>query len=459
MADYFNEEIFREAESGIEESIQTAAALLNDWRGDSFAFGTGSELQEKPGEFAREFGTRALVVASFGKEWSAKPVQQTVDSLQKNNITITKVAGVKPNTPKEDVYRLALFIAQEKPDVIVVTGGGSNIDAVKGAAVLAAFSPSEVAGVLGTPDSTASTVEPYFGTGIVSKMIEATGKPVIPIVAVQTAAGSAAHLTKYSNITDRDANQKKIILDNEIIPKKAVFDYNATLTAPEDLTLDGGFDGIAHCWEVFMGASGKPFYDKVKDIALHGIKLILHSLVELKKSPDNIAARAALGLGTDLGGYAIMTGSTNGPHLGTFSLVDLSSHGRACAVLNPYYTLLFSEKIQDQLHAVGGIYKQAGYIHESFEKMNGRELGKTVAMGMLAFAEEMGYPTTLRELGADEQRINKMLADAKNPQLKMKLLNMPEPMDAERGDIERFMKPVLYSALTGNLDIIMNEAR
>jgi len=41
-------------------------------------------------------------------------------------------------------------------------------------------------------------------------------------------------------------------------------------------------------------------------------------------------------LGTDLGGYAIMVGGTSGPHLNSFSLVKYVSHGRACALMNPY---------------------------------------------------------------------------------------------------------------------------
>lgn len=59
-----------------------------------------------------------------------------------------------------------------------------------------------------------------------------------------------------------------------------------------------------------------------------------------------------------------MVRGTNGPHLGSYSLVDILSHGRACAILNPYYTILFSSAIQDQLKRVTKIYKGAGFIDE-----------------------------------------------------------------------------------------------
>jgi hypothetical protein len=64
-----------------------------------------------------------------------------------------------------------------------------------------------------------------------------------------------------------------------------------------------------------------------------------------------------------------MLGGTSGPHLGSFSLIDVLSHGRACALLNPYYTVLFAPVVQNQLKVAGGIFKDAGYIKEDISKL------------------------------------------------------------------------------------------
>jgi alcohol dehydrogenase class IV len=167
-----------------------------------------------------------------------------------------------------------------------------------------------------------------------------------------------------------------------------------------------------------------------------------------------LEGRIALGLGTDLGGYSIMLGGTSGPHLGSFSLVDILSHGRACALLNPYYSVLFAPVIQNQLKVMGTIFREAGYIKEEIKNLSGRALGLVVANGMIAFAKDLDFPTTLREAGATREHLNRMLSAAKNPQLKMKLQNMPTPMDAEKGDVDRLMKPVLEAAFTGDLSLI-----
>jgi alcohol dehydrogenase class IV len=284
-------------------------------------------------------------------------------------------------------------------------------------------------------------------------MKEKTGRPVMPVIAVQTAASSGAHLTKYSNITDPVTGQKKLIVDEAIVPRGSVFDYKITLDSPMSLTLDGGLDGIAHAWEVFTGTKG-PAYDKVKEVAELCIRLIVFGLQKIKKDRRDLEGRIALGLGTDLGGYSIMLGGTGGPHLGSFSLIDVLTHGRACALLNPYYTVLFAPVIQDHLKTVSVIFKEAGYIKEETRNLKGRDLGLAVAKGMIGFAKDLNFPTTLQEAGAKREHLDRMLSAAKNPQLKMKLQNMPAPMDAEKGDIERLMKPVLEAAFTGDLDLI-----
>jgi alcohol dehydrogenase class IV len=285
-------------------------------------------------------------------------------------------------------------------------------------------------------------------------MKEQTQRDIIPVIAVQTASSSAAHLTKYSNITDPVVGQKKLIVDEAIVPKAAVFDYGLTINAPESLTVDGGLDGIAHLWEVFMGATGSPHYEEIHRITPIGISLIVKNLKLAKEGPQNIEARTALGLGTDLGGYAIMVGGTSGAHLGSFSLVDVLTHGRACGLLNPYYTVFFTSNIQRQLRVIAPIFKECGFIHGDLKGLEGRKLAEAVARGMLAFTKSLGVPTTLEEAGTTERHLSRMLNAAEDPQLRMKLLNMPVPLDPDKGDVENYMKGVLKAAFTGDLSLI-----
>lgn len=429
--------------------MEKAISILKEWKGDNYAHGLN--VLDKTGEFAASYGSKTLlVVDGLGLDWIKDIYEKVTKSLDSQNVSYSAIAGAEPNAPHKDVYRIANEISKTRPDSIVAVGGGSTIDAAKYASVLATYTTSQIMEHLGASMALASTVEPFFGMGNVSKIKEASNISPVPVVAVETVSSSGAHLTKYANITDPMTGQKKLIIDMAVVPPKAVFDYGVTAGAPKALTLDGGLDGISHMWEVLMGATGKDYYDKAEEIAVEGISLIVENLPKAIKDPTDIDARVALGIGTDLGGYAIMVGGTNGAHLGSFSLVDVTSHGRACALLNPYYTVLFSPAIQKQLRAVGAVFKNAGFIADDLSALEGRSLGEAVANGMIAFSKSIDFPVTLRQAGADEKHIDKMIKAAKNPQLASKLMNMPTPMDPSKGDVETYMKPVLEAALNGD---------
>jgi alcohol dehydrogenase class IV len=268
------------------------------------------------------------------------------------------------------------------------------------------------------------------------------------------AASSGAHLTKYSNITDPVAGQKKLIVDEAIIPPRSVFDYDVTTTQPMSLTLDGGLDGIAHCLEVYFGAPPEA-RDRARQVTELGLELIIQGLLQIKKDPSNVEARTLLGLGTDLGGYAIMIGGTSGPHLTSFSLVDVLSHGRACGLMNAYYTVFFAPAIEEQLRVIGRIYKKYGFVEEDTDSLLGRELGLAVAKGMVKFSKFLGFPTCLRDVeGVTALHIDRCLTAAKNPQLDMKLRNMPVSLNADL--VEEYMRPILEAAWEGNFEKIKN---
>ncbi len=418
--------------------FRNARELLKQFKGDRYTYGLN--VLSRTGEIVKKSGRKAaLVYAVFPGGESL--VDTVKDSLQKAGVTlIGEIEGAAPNAPREDLARITGELKKLSPEVVVSFGGGSTIDVTKSASVLYTLG---------------GHIEDYFGTGLVTKKIEETGSKLLPHIAIQTAASSGAHLTKYSNITDLKTGQKKLVVDEAVVPTCSIFDYSVTFSAPLSLTADGALDGIAHSLEVLYGAANKPNYEKVKEVAYETISLVVdHLPMVLKKSKDP-EGREALGLATDLGGYAIMIGGTNGGHLTSFSLVDVLSHGRACAIMNPYYTVFFAPKIEDSLRLVGKIYKKTGYIVEELEGLKGRDLGMVVARAMIDFAKDIGFPTTLGEVsGFTEEHIERALAAAKNPQLKMKLENMPVALTADM--VDEYMGPILKAAKTGDLEIIKN---
>ena len=419
----------------MEELKERARTLIDEFKGKNYIYGIG--CLERIGELAEPLGKRILLVTNLQKR--APDIYQTIlKSLSHSGMeTIRTILSSRPNSPKEDVLKIKEEISREYPDCVLAASGGSGIDATKAALVMAALG---------------GDIEDYFGVGKVSEELHNQEKKLLPYAAVQTASGSSAHLTKYSNITDFRVNQKKIIHDEAVVPPRALFDYRLTQSMSASFTSDGAFDGLAHCLEVYYGASPVSF-EKIENIALTGIELIVASLEKAVSEPSNMEAREALGLATDLGGYAIMTGGTNGAHLTSFSFVDILSHGRACALLNPYYTVFFAPAIRNQLEQLASLFSKYGLMNKPSPNSSSRELGLIVAKALIALGKRVGFPTTLSEIdGMSKAHIKKALQAAKNPQLEMKLKGMPIPLSS--GMVDEYMRPVLEAALSGDFSLI-----
>jgi alcohol dehydrogenase len=425
------------------DDIKTAYSLIKGFKGDEYSFGL--DCLENIPDHIRDFGDNTFLVISES-DW-AKPLKKKILSLLK--VSKINIIGYMdtcpPNSPSDSVIELARVLEEKRPSTLTCVGGGSAIDCAKCANVLFSLFPG------------GNDIERFFGVGKVTEIMKKNKKDLLPFIAVQVTSGSGSHLTKYSNITMTDTLQKKLINDEAVIPDRAVFDYLNTKTMPLDLTLDGALDGLSHSIESYFGSKGtdEELFEKV---CLTSIRLIIDNLPSLATDLNNVRLRETIGLATDLGGYAIMIGSTNGPHLNSFSMVDILSHGRACAILQPYYTVFFAPSIRDKIIKLIKIYSK--YLKEDLsgidiDNTSSRVLGETLAEAMINFSKKIGFPTKLDEVkGYNDAHHNKALEAAKNPQLEMKLKGMHVSLDPRY--IDDYMGRILRAARTGDFSLIKN---
>ena len=409
-----------------------AYQLLKEFKGSQYLFGVDI-LKEIPVDFLPNGERIALIRSTYpGSNEQLTPIQQL---LAKHNKIVAVITGPKPNAPLDDLERISDRLGQCLPTYLVSFGGGSTTDITKAASILYALGGS---------------IETYYGIALASQVQHRTTLTMVPHLAIQTAAGSSAHLTKYANITDNTTHQKNLIVDDSIVPHKAIFDYTTTLTAPEELIIDGALDGLSHALEVYYSADITDEQKQIEKVCLEAIRLITHYLPLAIQQPDNKTVRAGLAMGTDLGGYAIMLGGTNGGHLTSFSLVDILSHGRACAILNPYYTVYFAPTLHPQLKKLARIFARED-LSPVMIPGDTEALGLYVAKALQNFMERIGVPTALKDIpGFSQAHIDRALKAAKQPHLRMKLNNMPIPFSAK--DIDTSMKSILLSAAEGNFE-------
>ena len=158
--------------------FERARARLYEFKGDAYLYGAGV-LAAVGSAVASQGKKAALVRGTFpGSDGHVRTITR---SLAAAGVDLAgEIKGARPNAPREDLFRIADDLGQVTPGVLISFGGGSTIDAAKAAAVLCTLG---------------GEIDDYFGTDRVAALVDRSGRPLLPHVAIQTVASSAAHLT------------------------------------------------------------------------------------------------------------------------------------------------------------------------------------------------------------------------------------------------------------------------
>ena len=121
----------------------------------------------------------------------------------------------------------------------LIAFGGSPIDTVKAIKILTANPGPSTA---------------YSGVGKVKNA-------GVPLVAINTTAGTAAEMTSNAVIIDSERQVKEVIIDPNLIPDIAVDDASVMLDIPPAVTAATGMDALTHAIEAFVSVGAHPLTD------------------------------------------------------------------------------------------------------------------------------------------------------------------------------------------------------
>ncbi|MEG2256572.1 MAG: iron-containing alcohol dehydrogenase, partial [Cetobacterium sp.] len=116
--------------------------------------------------------------------------------------------------------------------------------------------------------------------------------PQLPLIAINTTAGTASEMTRFCIITDEEAHIKMAIVDKHVTPLVAINDPELMMDMPKHLTAATGMDALTHAIEAYVSIIATPVTDACAEKA---IELIANNLREAvfnkdgKKSKDNMA--------------------------------------------------------------------------------------------------------------------------------------------------------------------------
>ena len=338
----------------------------------------GENCIEQIGDLVLELGgSRPLLVSDPGIV-QAGHTERGLDSLRKAGLDVHLFTGVEENPTTRHVDAGVEFARQCGIDLIVSIGGGSSMDCAKGINFLL---------------TNGGKMADYWGVG------KAT-KPMLPLIAVPTTAGTGSEAQSFALIADEHTHLKMACGDKKAACKVAVLDPTVTVTQPEAVTAVTGMDAISHAVETYVTRQRSPVS---RLFSAEAWRLLESNLEKTLESPTDLRARGNMLFGANLAGAAIensMLGATHAcanPVTARYGI----THGTAISVLLPH-VIRFNGTV------VGDLYQELADV-AGLKSADGTE---ALAMRVESLSKSCGLPGSLRELGVSEEHLPELAREA-----------------------------------------------
>lgn len=335
------------------------------------------------GEIASELGARRALVVSDSGVISAGHTAKGIQALERAGIETHLFEGVHENPSTADVDEGLRLARRYDPEILIGLGGGSSMDCCKGINFLY---------------SNGGEIKDYWGVG---KAL----KPMLPMIAVPTTAGTGSETQSFALISDAKSHVKMACGDKKASCRVALLDPELTVTMPPRVTALTGIDAVSHALETYVtnrrNAASLAF-------SREAWQLLAGNFARVIDSPTDLSARGSMLLGASFAGLAIensMLGiahSLANPLTAEFDI----PHGQAVAVMLPHVVRFNSQ-------TVGQLYT------ELLELTGGHDVFPHPRHGCEGLCEFVSYligkaglALTLRELGVTEEKLAPMAADA-----------------------------------------------
>ncbi|WP_028865374.1 L-threonine dehydrogenase [Psychromonas aquimarina] len=301
-------------------------------------------------------------------------VKQVADLLAASEVKTVVFDGTQPNPTIGNVEAGLKILKENQCDFIISLGGGSPHDCAKGIALVAA---------------NGGEIADYEG-------VDQSPKPQLPLISINTTAGTASEMTRFCIITDEARHIKMAIVDKNVTPLMSVNDPELMLAKPASLTAATGMDALTHAVEAYVSVAATPITDSV---AIKAIEIIHQSLRTAVKDGQNIEAREQMAYAQFMAGMAFNNASLGYVHamahqLGGF--YDLP-HGVCNAVLLPHVQR-FNAKVSPA--RLKDVAKAMGV---NVENMSNEEGADAALAAIAQLSTDVGIPAGLKDLGVKEE--------------------------------------------------------
>lgn len=314
---------------------------------------------------------------------------------------------VKPEPEISIVEDCTTAFREGGHDGLIGVGGGSAIDIAKG---VAAFANHEGA------------LADLFGVDLVKRKGP-------PLIAIPTTAGTGSEVTNVAIFSDKQAQLKKGIVSDYLLPDVALVSPLMTLTCPRNVTAASGVDALVHAIEAYLSVNASPITDA---IALGAIKLIVKALPKAYANPSNLQAREDMATASLMAGMAFGNAGVGAVHALAYPLGGRFNiaHGVSNALLLPYVMewnkLACVERMRDIADAMG-----VRVAH-----LSDRDAADLAVKAMADLCAAVEIPFGLRSFNVPEDAIPAMAEEAS----KIERLMRNNPRKLTAADIEKIYR-------------------
>jgi len=310
-------------------------------------------------------------------------VRRVTDLLSQQGVASAVFDGTQPNPTVANVEAGLALLQAEACDLVISLGGGSPHDCAKGIALCAA---------------NGGGIADYEG-------VDKSARPQLPLVAINTTAGTASEMTRFCIITDQSRHVKMAIVDKHVTPILSVNDPELMVAMPAFLTAATGMDALTHAVEAYVSIAATPITDAC---ALKAVALVSRNLRKVVADGKDLEARDQMAYAQFLAGMAFNNASLGYVHAMAHQLggyYDLP-HGVCNAVLLPHVQHFNSETSAARL---GDIATAMGVDTTG---MSATQSARACLDAIRALSSEIGIPAGLGQLGARAEDIHVLSTNA-----------------------------------------------
>lgn len=337
----------------------------------------GCGVVNEIGSRIRELGYNKALLVTDHYIAGSDILSKVTAPLESEKIDYVIYSEVDPNPTVKNVEEGLAILKENGCDFIISLGGGSPQDAASSISILATNG--------GRPQD-------YEG-------VHKSKEKGLPVVAINTTAGTSAEITINYVITDEERKVKMVMVDKNSLALMSVNDPELMVSMPKSLTAATGMDALTHAIEALVTPGA---YGVTKKLSIGAIELIKEFLPRAVEKGDDMEAREAMVNAIFLGGMAFNNAGLGYVHAMAHQLgaVYHLPHGVCCAMILP---IVERENAKHVPEAFRDVAKGLG-LH--IENKSDQECANYAIFEIEKLSAAVGIPKKLTELDIKEEEFN-----------------------------------------------------